>query len=140
MINTQIVLWKTIEANRRLRIRVRFLLFCSERAPTDPWWTMFQTLRRRKNISGDNVRWTPSYIWIYITIQDRKHWGQGALVCSSFWRKFSFFFKSEQTKSDNNNITRRTCSQKSDIPRQILLCTFFFWKSIFSSWFLMKLW
>ena len=40
MINTQILLFKTIEGNRRLkvkvRVRARFLLLYSELAPTDP--------------------------------------------------------------------------------------------------------
>ena len=33
MIKTQISLWKTIESNRRLRVKVRFLSFYSEIAP-----------------------------------------------------------------------------------------------------------
>ena len=44
MIKTQILLWKTMKGNRRLRVRVRFLLFYSELAPTDPWCNMLQTL------------------------------------------------------------------------------------------------
>ena len=50
MIKTQILLWKTIEGNRsvRVRVRVRFLLFYSEIAPTDPWCNMFRTLIWRK--------------------------------------------------------------------------------------------
>ena len=50
MINTQILLWKTIEGNRRLRVRVgvRFILFYSELASTDPWCHMFHTLPGRK--------------------------------------------------------------------------------------------
>ena len=44
MIKTQILLWKTIEDNRRLMVRVRLLLFYFELAPTYPWCNMFQTL------------------------------------------------------------------------------------------------
>ena len=33
MIKTQISLWKTIESNRRLRVKVSFLSFYSEIAP-----------------------------------------------------------------------------------------------------------
>ena len=50
MIKTQISLWKIIEGNGRLKVRVRvsFLLFYSEVAPTDPWFNMLQTLLGRK--------------------------------------------------------------------------------------------
>ena len=50
MITTQILLLKTIEGNRRLRVkvRVRFLLFYLELAPTDPWCNMLQILLGRK--------------------------------------------------------------------------------------------
>ena len=52
MINTQILLFKTIEGNRRLkvkvRVRARFLLLYSELAPTDPWCNMIWTLLGRK--------------------------------------------------------------------------------------------
>ena len=51
MIKTQFLLWKTIEGNRRLKVRVRvrgrFLLFYSELAPTDPSCNMLQTLLGR---------------------------------------------------------------------------------------------
>ena len=45
MIKTQILLWKTTEGNRKLRVRVRvrFLLFYFEFAPTDPRCNMLQT-------------------------------------------------------------------------------------------------
>ena len=46
MIKTQILLWKTTEANKRLR--VRFLLFYSELVPIDPWYNMLQTLLGQK--------------------------------------------------------------------------------------------
>ena len=38
MIKTQILLWKAIEGNRNLKVRVRFgfVLIYSELAPTDP--------------------------------------------------------------------------------------------------------
>ena len=50
MIKTQILLWKTIEGNRKLRVRVivRFLLFYSELTSTDLRCNMFQTLLGRK--------------------------------------------------------------------------------------------
>ena len=52
MIKTQILLCKTRQSNRRLRFRVmvkvRFLLFYSELAATDPLCNMFQTLLQRK--------------------------------------------------------------------------------------------
>ena len=36
--------WKTIEGNKRLRVRVRFIFFYSELAPSDPpWCNMLQT-------------------------------------------------------------------------------------------------
>ena len=49
---TQILLWKTIESNsnRRLRVRVRFLIFYSELTPTDPWCNMPR-----------NFTWTEKY-------------------------------------------------------------------------------
>ena len=42
--------WKTIEGNRRLRVRVRvmLLLFYSELAPIDPLCNMLQTFLGRK--------------------------------------------------------------------------------------------
>ena len=43
--------------DRTLRVRVRFTLFHSELAPTDPWCNMLQTLIRPKKIGG-NVRQT----------------------------------------------------------------------------------
>ena len=50
MIKAQILLWKTIEGNKRLRVKVRFrfLSLYSELAPTDPWCNMLQTLPGRK--------------------------------------------------------------------------------------------
>ena len=50
MIKTQILLWKTIGGNKSLRIRVwvRFLVFYSELALTDPWCNTLQTLLGRK--------------------------------------------------------------------------------------------
>ena len=50
MIKTQILLWKTIEGNKSLRVRVwvRFLLFYSEFALTDQWCNTLQTLLGRK--------------------------------------------------------------------------------------------
>ena len=52
MIKTHVLLWKTIEGNRRLRVsvraRVRFLLFYSEIALTDPWCNMLLTLPGQK--------------------------------------------------------------------------------------------
>ena len=46
MIKTQILLWKTIEGNKRfrVRVRVRFILSYFKLAPTDPWCNMLQTL------------------------------------------------------------------------------------------------
>ena len=48
MIKTQILLRKTIEDKKRLLARVRFLLFCSELTPTDPWCDMLRTLIARE--------------------------------------------------------------------------------------------
>ena len=52
MIKTQILLYKTIEGNRRLmvRVRVRFVLYYSEIAPTDPWCNMLRTIFGGKNM------------------------------------------------------------------------------------------
>ena len=47
MTKIQILLWKTTEGNTRLWVRVRFLSFYSELAPTDPWCNMLQTLLGR---------------------------------------------------------------------------------------------
>ena len=64
MIKTQILLRKTIESNRSLRVtvsvRVRFLLFYFELAPTDPWCKMLRDFTWTKKIWGGNVIWTPS--------------------------------------------------------------------------------
>ena len=59
------MLWKTIEGNIRLRLRVRFLLLYSELCPTGPWCNMLQTLIERKKIWGGNVRWILSIITLY---------------------------------------------------------------------------
>ena len=52
MIKTQILLWKAIEGNIRIRVtvrvRVRFVLFYSELAPTDGWCNMHHTLLGRR--------------------------------------------------------------------------------------------
>ena len=58
MIKTKILLLKTIEGNGtlRVRVRVRFLLFCSELVPTN----MVCYSTRTGNVWGGNVRWTPS--------------------------------------------------------------------------------
>ena len=54
MIKAQILLWKTIEGNRRIRIRVRvrvrvrFVLFYSKLAPTDAWCNILHSLLGRK--------------------------------------------------------------------------------------------
>ena len=48
MIKVQTLLWQAIEGNRRLRVRVRVLLFYSELAPTDPWRNMLQSLLGRE--------------------------------------------------------------------------------------------
>ena len=50
MIKTQILLWKTIEGNKRfrVRVRVRFILAYFKLAPTDPRCNMLQTLLGRK--------------------------------------------------------------------------------------------
>ena len=48
MTKTQILLWKTIEGTRRLRVRVSFILFYSELSPIDPWCNMLRTLVGRK--------------------------------------------------------------------------------------------
>ena len=52
MIKTQSLLSKTIEDNRRarvkVRVKVRFLLFYYELAPSDPSFKMLQTLHGRK--------------------------------------------------------------------------------------------
>ena len=50
VIKTQILSCKTIEGNRRLRVKARFLLFYSELASTDPWCGTLQTLLPRKNM------------------------------------------------------------------------------------------
>ena len=74
MIKTQILLWKTIDGNRRLRVkvmvRVRFLLFYSELSPTDPWCNMLQNLLGRKKyeeaMSGEH----PHYATIFALYRD----------------------------------------------------------------------
>ena len=49
MIKKQILLWKTIEANRRFRVRVRVrFLFYSELVPTERSCTILWTLLERK--------------------------------------------------------------------------------------------
>ena len=52
MIRTQVLLWKIIGGNRRSRVRVqvrvKFLLFYFQLAPTDQWCNMLQTLLRWK--------------------------------------------------------------------------------------------
>ena len=60
MIKNQNLLWKTTEGNRRLRVRVRvrFIWYYSEPAPTDPWYNMDGNLDGK--IWGGNVQWTPS--------------------------------------------------------------------------------
>ena len=54
MIKTQILLWKTTEGIRKLRVWVRawfrFILFYTEFAPTDPWCNILQTLPGQKKI------------------------------------------------------------------------------------------
>ena len=64
MKKTQILLWKAIEGNSnrrlRVRVRVRFLLFYSELAPTDPWCNMLCDFTWTEKIWGGNARWTPS--------------------------------------------------------------------------------
>ena len=61
MKKTQIFLWKTIEgnSNRRLRVRVRFLLFYSELAPTDLWCNMLcdftSTVKYEGAMSDENL-------------------------------------------------------------------------------------
>ena len=62
MIKTKILFWKTIEGDGTVRVRVKFLLFCSELAPTDPWCNMLLDITRTGNPWGGNVRWTPSYV------------------------------------------------------------------------------
>ena len=44
------ILWKTIEDNTRLRVRVRIISFYSEFSATNAWWKMLQTLLGRKNM------------------------------------------------------------------------------------------
>ena len=65
MIKTKIVLWKTIEANGtlsvKIRVRVKFLLFYSEPVPTDPWCNMLSDFTWKENIWGGNLRWTSSF-------------------------------------------------------------------------------
>ena len=60
MIKTKILLWKTIEDNGTLRVRVKFPLFYSELTSTDPWSNMLRDFTWTENIWGGNVRWTPS--------------------------------------------------------------------------------
>ena len=52
MIKTQILLWKTVEGSRRLtvrfRVRIKFPLFDSDLAPTDPLCNTLQTLFGQK--------------------------------------------------------------------------------------------
>ena len=45
MIKAQILLWRTIEGNRSLRVtvKVRFILFYSDLGPTDPWCNVIWT-------------------------------------------------------------------------------------------------
>ena len=70
----QILSWKTIEGNRRLRvrIRIRFLLFYSELVPTYPWCNMFGDFTWTDKIWGGNDRWTPSiprFLYVLTTKQ-----------------------------------------------------------------------
>ena len=48
----------------RVRVRVKFLLFYSKLAPTDPWCNMLRDFTWTGNICGGDVRWTPSLIKI----------------------------------------------------------------------------
>ena len=81
MIKTHILLWKTIEGNRRLRVRVRvrFLSFYSELAPTDPWCNMLQTLLGQKLheevMSDEHPRWLRSSFTDCGTIMNRGRHG-----------------------------------------------------------------
>ena len=64
MIKTQILLWKTIEGNRKPRVRVRamVLLFYCELAPTDPWCNMLQTLLGRNKCEKAMSDEHPQYV------------------------------------------------------------------------------
>ena len=45
-----------------VRVRVKFPLFYSELACTDPWCNMLRYVTKTENIGEGNVRWTPSFI------------------------------------------------------------------------------
>ena len=83
-------MWKTIEGNRTLRVRVRvivrFLLFRFKLAHTDPWWKVLRDLTWTKKIWGGNVRWIPSlcrsYGVMFITFVDIIFCVILTLVCS----------------------------------------------------------
>ena len=78
MRKTQILLWKTIESNRRLRVRVRFLLIYSELALTDPWCNV---LRPWLYLVGKNMRRQCQMSTLYA-----KDWS------SHFWESQPFRF------------------------------------------------
>ena len=71
LIKTQILLWKTTEGNRRLRIRVMvwgawFLLFHSELAYTDPWCNMLQTLLGQRKYEEAMPDEHPLKVWLLL--------------------------------------------------------------------------
>ena len=78
MRKTQILLWKTIESNRRLRVRVRFLLIYFELALTDPWCNV---LRPWLYLVGKNMRRQCQMNTLYA-----KDWS------SHFWKSQPFRF------------------------------------------------
>ena len=101
MIKAQILLWKTIEGNRRIRIRVRvrvrvrFVLFYSKLAPTDAWCNILHSLLGRKKyeeaMSDEHPQLQPNFCnfgGVYF-IANR--------VRFNFWKMIREFSKKEIT-------------------------------------------
>ena len=140
MIKAQILLWKTIEGNRRIRIRVRvrvrvrFVLFYSKLAPTDAWCNIIHSLLGRKKyeeaMSDEHPQLQPNFCnfgGVYF-IANR--------VRFNFWKMIREFSKKKITaKLILNAAHQRWTAKKifhSRLPKTVLNSVFFtflsYWK------------
>ena len=140
MIKAQILLWKTIEGNRRIRIRVRvrvrvrFVLFYSKLAPTDAWCNILHSLLGRKKyeeaMSDEHPQLQPNFCnfgGVYF-IANR--------VRFNFWKMIREFSKKKITaKLILNAAHQRWTAKKifhSRLPKTVLNSVFFtflsYWK------------